>query len=280
MRIQKGFLDGLAYLAYYLDTRHKKIARINLDFAYEGQLSEEERERIVKTCFKNLVHNVARFVRFFEVSQEKLLESIVFRNQQIVENALKEGRKIVFVSAHFGYWEIASLAAAARFLPCTVVGRPLEVEKLNTLLTQSRERYGVTMIGRKGALKSLIQALKRGQSIGLLVDQNTAENEGVLVDFFGKKARHAHTAGILARKFDATIIGIYCTIKEDETFEVHFHGPIETPKTNDADRDVFESVQAQAAMTEKVIRENPSQWFWFHRRWKNQYEEMYRAQGC
>lgn len=275
--VSRAFFRGVAFLLYHLDKRRKHVAYINLDFAYDGKLSSEEKRAIVKGCYENLALNLLIFMKNLSLSREALLNQVNFENTDVIEDAIRQNRKIVFITAHYGFWEIVSLSVCARFLPAAVVGRPLGIPSLDRILIQSRERFGVQILDRKGALKGLIKALKEGKGVGMLVDQNTASQEGILIDFFGKKARHVPTAAVLARKFDAVIIPVFVESEDKKHFRVRFEEPIETSKSDDADKDILESVQKQAAVTERIIRQNPKEWFWFHRRWKNQYEEIYQG---
>jgi len=270
------FLNLLYHIAYVIDKRHKKIARVNLDFAFEGRLDKKERERIVKRCYKNLVYNLADFVKNQGISAEELKKKIKIENEHYVKEALKKGEKIIFITAHYGNWELAALVIGAFFAPLTGVGRKLDSSIMNKILKKNREQFDIEMLDKKGAIKGLMKALKEGRAVGLLVDQNTAEDEGILVDFFGKKARHTPSAALLARKFDALIIPLFIKTYDFKTYTVTFYEPIKTSKSEDQKRDIFLSTQAQAAVTERVIREKPDEWFWFHRRWKNQYEHIYK----
>jgi KDO2-lipid IV(A) lauroyltransferase len=122
----------------------------------------------------------------------------------------------------------------------------------------------------------MITVLKNNRMLGLLVDQNTSKNEGILVDFFGKSVRHTPSAAILARRFDALIIPAFITTDDYSDYKITFYEPIKTEKTEDKDKDILDSVQKQAKITEDIIREKPEAWFWLHKRWKNQFEECYK----
>lgn len=274
--IMRGIFKGIAQLLYRIDKRRKKIAYINLDFAYGDSLSQQKKTEIVKACYENLTLNLLEFIRNLEIDKETFLQKITYKNLDIVEQAMREEKKIIFITAHYGFWEFTP-PAIAMLCPVTGVGRPLGIGVLDEVLRASREKFGVRLLDRKGAMKGMIKSLKENRNIGILVDQNTASNEGILIDFFGKKARHVPTAAVLARKFDALIIPAFIDSEDKEHFTFTFYEPIVTAKSDDAEKDILESVQKQADITEKVIRQNPKEWFWFHRRWKNQYEEIYQG---
>jgi KDO2-lipid IV(A) lauroyltransferase len=265
----------IALLACFVDKRHVRIAKVNLDLAFEEQKSDEEKYAIIKKCYQNLLFSLTDFIKNQGISKEKLLNKVTFHNDHILQDALDKNQKIILVTAHYGNWELLPLSLAAKFGPLTGVGRNLDSTAMDMILLQNREQFNIEMLDKKGAMKDMIRAVKNGRMLGLLVDQNTSEKEGLLIDFFGKKARHTPSAAILARRFETSVIPAFITTEDHLHYHITFYEPILTPKTEDKDRDIQQSVQAQAAITEKVIRAKPEEWFWLHQRWKNQYEHLY-----
>ena len=275
-RVMYGVMKGIASLIYFFDKKHRKIAQVNLDLAYGDSLTQEEKEHIIKACYTNLVLSLVDFVKNQGISREALLKKVTFRNDAVLADALEQGRKVILITAHYGNWELVALSIAAKYGEMTIIGRELDSPGMNAVLKQNREQFDIELIDKKGAMKSMIAALKQGRMLGLLVDQNTSENEGLLIDFFGKPARHTPSAAILSRRFDALIIPVFITTEDHLHYELTFYDPIETEKTDDKERDILDSVQKQADITEEVIRKRPEEWFWLHQRWKNQFEERYR----
>jgi len=271
-----AFAKMLARLIYMFDKKHRKIAEVNLALAYGDTLSPKEKEKIIKSVYLNLVLSLVDFVRNQGISREKLLEKVTFKNDAVLEQALKAGRKVILVTAHYGNWELVALSIAAKFGKMTIIGRDLDAPRMNEILKENREQFDIELIDKTGAMKSMIAALKNDRMLGLLVDQNTAENEGLLIDFFGKPARHTPSAAILARRFDAVIIPVFMTTEDHAHYTLTFYDPIETERTEEKENDILRSVQKQATITEKVIRTKPEEWFWLHQRWKNQFEEYYQ----
>ena len=266
----------LARGASRFDRRHTHIARVNLDLAFGETLPVKEKERIVRRTYENLMVVALDTILNQGAGKEQILSKVTFENEAILEEALHSGKPIIFVTAHYGNWELGTLAIAARFTPISVVGRPLDWGWANRILVATREQFGVRMIPKRKAMKKMIGVLKNKGALGLVVDQNTASKEGVLIDFFGHRARHTPAAAILARKFDAVVIPVYSRTEDYRHWTVTFREPIPMEKSDDIDSNILRHVQQQAEITEKVIREKPDEWFWLHQRWKNQYEKLYR----
>ncbi len=276
--VHRTMIRLTARTAKALDRRHTHIARVNLDLAFGDTMSREEKERIIVRSYENLMI-VALDTLFNQgASREAILSKVTFEHEEILHQALQSGKPILFVTAHYGNWELGTLAIAAKFhIPLSVVGRPLDWAWADRILRATREQFGVRMIPKQNAMKAMIRAMKAGEALGLVVDQNTASKQGELIDFFGHKARHTPAAAILARKFDAVVIPVFSRTENDRHWTVTFHTPLPVRKSDDPDADILDQIRRQAAVTEKVIRQKPDEWLWLHQRWKNQYEELYRV---
>jgi len=274
--IVEGFLNFIVFVIYSIDKKHKRIAKVNLDLAFEGKKSEEDKELIIKSCYKNIVYNLADFVRNQGASKEEVLNKVTFKNEHFFQEALKAGKKVILVTAHYGNWELLSLSIAAKFTPLSIVGRDLDSNVMNEILTANREQFNVELLSKSGAMKGMMKALKANRVVGILVDQNTKNEEGILIDFFDKKARHTPSAAVLSRKFDALLVPAFIKTQDNENYEVEFYEPFVTQNSDDKEKDLLECVMKQAEVTQQVIEDKPDEWFWLHQRWKNQYEELYK----
>ncbi|WP_333804557.1 lipid A biosynthesis lauroyl acyltransferase [Sulfurospirillum sp.] len=268
-------INIFAAIGYRIDKKHNKIAKVNLDLAFENRMSEERKIEIIKQCYKNLLYLLKDFIENQTISKEKLLQKVTFHNEQIYLEALKLKKGVIFQTAHYGNWELMSLAVGAKFGPISIIGRELDSCAMNSILEKNRQRFNVTLLDKKGAMRGILKALKNGESVGLLVDQNTAEKEGVLIPFFGKLVRHTPAAAQFAKKTDCIIIPAFMTTQDHEHFDLTFYDPI-LPPLDDSEQSLIDSIQAQANITQRTIEKKPDEWFWFHRRWKNQYEELYK----
>ena len=273
--ILNPLLNLFAWFAYTVTPKHQKIARVNLDLAFEDSKTQEEKEQIVKQCYKNLVYNLADFVRNQGIPKKELAKKVSFKNEHFIKNALKDNKKIIIMTAHYGNWELLGLAISAFLHPMTTVGRELDSKVMNEILKKNRTQLNMDVISKKGAIKGMISALKRDRIVGILVDQNTSSEEGILIDFFGKKARHTPSVALLAKKFDAVIMPVFITTNDHQNYLVKFEEPFMYEDTGDKKKDILSCVQKQANVTQKIIEQKPDEWFWLHRRWKNQYEYRY-----
>lgn len=274
--VLKKVVRILSHIAYTVDAKHRRIAEVNLDFAFDGAMSEAQKKEIILCSYENLLKNLVGVVTNLEASAEDILGKCEYEGVGIVEKLVKEGKKIVFATAHYGNWEALGKAVTVRTgVKMVAVGRELDSKAMNKIITASRERFGTEVISKHGAMRKLVKALKEDKTVGILVDQNTADDEGLLVNFFGKEARQTPVLSVLARRFDAAIVPTFCEYSGFDRYKLTFYEPIYCSVTEDIDADILACTQAQSDAIETQVRKNPNVWFWFHKRWKNRYEEIY-----
>jgi KDO2-lipid IV(A) lauroyltransferase len=232
----------------------------NLNIAFGDTISEQEKKSIIQKAYKNLLIYLSDFIYNTGISKDELLKKVNFENRDIVDRY--KDKNIIFITAHYGNWELLSLAIGAFIKKITIVGRDLDSQVMQKILKHHREQFDIELVSKKGAIKNLIKAINNNRTIGLLVDQNTSDRDGIIVNFFGKEVRHTPTAMLLANKFDAVVIPAFITTDDYKNYTIRFYEPVT-------------STQEESDIIERVVREKPEEWFWFHRRWKNRYSELY-----
>jgi len=177
-----------------------------------------------------------------------------------VESALAKGQGIIFLTPHLGCFEITSLYYG-QFHPITVLFRPPRQIWLMPLIRQGRQRGKVSLAPANAqGVKLLLQALKRGEAIGILPDQAPHEGEGEWVPFFGRPAYTMTLASKLAEKSGAQVLMAFGErLANGRGYHIHIkpieQGGINTPALLNLE-------------IEKAIAECPSQYMWIYNRYK------------
>lgn len=275
-QFRKRFFLLLAWCAYHVDMKHRKVIRQNLRFVYGASIDEAFIDTIARYCYKNLLLNFMQVVENRHLPVESILEKVTMEPSAIVDLARQSGRPIVFATGHFGRWELAGAVSSALIKPTMIVYKEMNNLRFQEYLTESRSRFRIRSVEKNGAVKHLVKQLKEGLSISLLVDTNLSAKDGVMVDFFGRPTRTTATTAYLARKFDALIIPAFLVTDDEERFTLKFYDPITVARTDDEEADIREATQKQARALEQAVREYPQLWFWCHRRWKTDFPEIYR----
>lgn len=265
----RQIVNFIAFLAYFIDKKHKKIILANLNLAYEDQISNEKKIEICKKCYKFFANFGIDFLKNQNLTKEEILNKINFENPQILQDALNSGRGVILQTAHFGNWELASIAIASKFGAISVIGRKLDSEAMDKIIIKSRTQIGVELIQKSNAAKNSLKALKQGRILGILTDQNTIKSEGVEVLFFGKKVLHTPAASVFAQKTGALIVPSFIFENTIKFFE-----PIDIKKFDKSDA-ILKATQLQSDATQQAILQIPQNYFWFHKRFKAFYGEIY-----
>lgn len=269
-------MRGLAWFAYTVSKKHQNIIHNNLDLAFNHTLNKEEKKEIGIAAFMNLIDTTFGIIRRDDMRKSDVLKNVTFENEAIIQAYQKAGKPFILVTGHYGNWELLSQSVAIYFdLTLVGVGRELDSKKMDEILIKNRERFNVEMVYKKGAMKGCIKAIAQKKTVGILVDQHLSPTQSIDVNFFGHKATHTPIASILARKFGIDLIPAFIATEDYKHYTVTIYPAIEHVKTDHQEEDLKLMTQAQAAAMEKVIRKDPKQWFWMHKRWRDYAPELY-----
>ena len=277
--VLKGFLKSLASAFYHLDKKHTNIMRVNLKMCF-ATLKDDEIERLIKKNYYNFALFGAEFLLNQNTTKEQILSKISFENEELFNSVLSQNRPIIVQTAHYGNWELFSLAMAARYGAVSIIGRALDSAKMNEILSANRTRFDIELIEKKSAVKQALKALNNRRLLGILVDQNTAKNEGLECEFFSHKIMHTHAASVFASKSGAIIIPAFIERDEskDDRFKIVFYEPIDMQvlsQNHSKEEALRLATQAQSAATAAQIRKKPDEYFWMHKKFKCFYENSY-----
>jgi len=268
-------VKGLAYLWYRLDRRHREIVRRNLAFAYGDELSPAERERLAREVFGSFVRFGWEMAVLLLAPLSYLKKRVVVVGEEHYVAALKKGRGLVAMAAHAGNWEYTVMGYGLNYRRVAVVARELDQPLGRRLAHYLRERGGNWMVNKQRGLKDILSHLNKNRVVGIVIDQNTADQEGMLVDFFGHPARTTPVAALLARR-GVPVLPSLSRRLPDGRHLLMFFPELPFEKTGDVEVDIRKHLTLQNQVIEAWVRQEPSQWLWLHRRWKNQFPELYK----
>ena len=267
----------LAFSYMKLNKKRFHVVMTNLNLAFGESKTKEEKLEIAKKCYYNFAKYLGiNFILNQNTTKQKVLEKVSFKNEHNLLEALKLNRPIIVTTAHFGQWELFSLAMAARFGTVSVLGRKLDSKSMDKILSANRSQFDVELIDKDGGAKDILKALKARRIVGILVDQNTAPKDGIKVKFFDKDVLHTPAASVLAQKTNALIINAFIYQKDENISEICFSPAIDINKF-DKEEVVQKVTQMQCSACEEMVRSRPEEYFWFHQRFKRFYENEYKC---
>lgn len=254
-------------IAGRFDRRHTTIARENLRAAFGDAMTDEERERILRACWRHFGRITFDALAFPQLDRDALGSTLKIVGEENVRAALARGRGALIFSAHFGHWEAGACAMGLLGIPFAGIARPLDNPALDKRLIELRKATGNEVIPKRRAVRETMRALGRGSGVAILIDQD-AGKDGVFVPYFGRLASTTPTLALLALRTEAPIVPVFARVEPGGTISVHIEPVVEARPTSDRDADILRLTAECTAIIERWTRESPEQWLWMHRRWK------------
>jgi KDO2-lipid IV(A) lauroyltransferase len=264
--------QSLAGLAFHLAKRQRRAGLRNLQLAFPN-LSQAEQEKILRGCFRNLGRLLVEFTHFPELNNSNISRFVVHDGLENYLEGVRRGKGVIFMTAHFGSWELSSFAHALYGYPLKFVVRPIDNLCVEQLISGYRTLSGNVPIQRRSAARDILKALRQNEPVGILFDQNTTRSEGVFAEFFGLTAATTPSIALFALRTGAAVVPGF--LIWDESLQKHrlrLDPPVELIETGDIEHDVLENTKRFNQILEEYIRRYPDQWLWIHRRWKTRPE--------
>ena len=258
----------LGWLAYKIDKRHRLVAVENLQKAFPGRYTAAEIDAIVRRVyvhFCTLLIEIMHMPRRFHLHNYK--KKIVLREPRRILEVLLADRPILFVTGHFGNWEMAGYVVGLFGFKTHAIARPLDNPYLDDFLRAFRERTGQKLLAKHGDFDQMEKILADGGLLATLADQDAGQR-GLFVDFFGRPASTHKAVALLALEHKVPLV-VVGTPKVDGKFSIWMVDVIYPEDYEHAPDPVREITQHFTTGLETMIRETPEQYFWVHRRWKH-----------
>ena len=258
----------LAGAVYHLHPRLRRVGLRNLEIAMP-ELPLRERRRIVRGVFRSLGRLLAEFCLFPRYSRESVSQIAVYEGFENFDAAQRRGKGVMFLTAHLGGWEVGSFVHSVHGHPLRIVMRPLDNSYINTLVDRYRTLHGNQTFSKDDFARGLLAAMKAGETVGLLMDQNMTPPQGIFVPFFGVQACTASGIARMALHTDAAVVPAF-TIWDEvlRKYRVHFDPPLTLVRTDNTEADIVANTAMFNNVLEQYVRKYPDQWLWVHRRWK------------
>jgi Kdo2-lipid IVA lauroyltransferase/acyltransferase len=271
-RAARAFAIAIAQLVYLLHVRLRRVGMRNLELAFPEK-SIPERKRILRGEFTSLGRQLAEVCQFPKYALENVEQVVVYDGLENFERAFARGKGVLFLTAHFGGWELSAFTHSLHSHWLHVVMRPMDNEYLDSLIRSYRTMHGNRVVPKDDFVRGLLGAMKAGEVVGILMDTNMTPPQGIFVDFFGIPACTASGLARIAMRTDAAVVPTF-TIWDEEMkkYRLRFDPAMELVRTGDLEADIAANTQNFTKVIEDYVRKYPEQWLWVHRRWKTRPE--------
>jgi len=276
-------LGGLiARTAYYLHGRLRRVGYRNLELAMP-ELGPAERKSIAKTVFLNMGLMLGEFSQFPKLNRENIEEIVVYDGFENYQRAASSGRGVLFLTGHFGVWELCAFAHGVFGNRLNFLVRPLDNPWIDAMITHYRTLSGNRVIDKNNSVKPVLKALGEGEAVGFLADANTHPDQGVFCDFFGVPACSTTGLSVFALRTGAPVVpGFLLWDRELGKHRLRFDPEIPLIRTGDFKDDVRLNTARFTKVIEDYSRRYVDQWLWIHKRWKTRPDgepDIYAASG-
>jgi KDO2-lipid IV(A) lauroyltransferase len=259
---------ALAQVVYLLHARLRRVGMRNLAMAFPEK-SEAERARILRGEFSSLGRQLAEVCQLPRYTLENVENVVVYDGFEHYEQAKARGKGVLFLTGHFGAWELSAFSHSLHGHWMHIVVRPMDNVYLDRLIRSYRTMHGNKTVAKDEFVRGLISAMKAGEVVGILMDTNVTPPQGVFVDFFGIPACTASGLARIALRTDAAVIpGFTIWDKSLGKYRLRFDPIVELIRTGNLEADIQANTQKFTKIIEDYVRQYPEQWLWVHRRWK------------
>jgi Kdo2-lipid IVA lauroyltransferase/acyltransferase len=275
--LARAFGISLGMLVYVAHPRLRRVGKRNLDLAFPAGTAKgktrKEKKRILRGVYVNLGRQLAEFCLFPRYTKDNVGRVAVYEGFQNFAEAEARGQGVVFLTAHLGGWEVSSFAHSLYGHPMNIVMRPLDNPLVDAMVDHYRTLHGNRTFPKQDFARGLLTALRKGETVGILMDTNMTPPQGAFVDFFGIPACTATGLARVAVHTEAAVVPAFGVWdKHLGKYKICFEPALKLVSTGDDEADALANTALFTKTIESYAAKHPDQWLWVHRRWKTRPE--------
>ncbi|WP_231036068.1 lysophospholipid acyltransferase family protein [Pectinatus sottacetonis] len=265
-----GKVLGILYFRCIAKERNRAIKQMRASL----DNSESEAAELVKKSFINMGQSFLEILYTPRLNKANINDFVAPEGLEKVKNALAEGHGVVLLTGHVGNWEWLAASLAFNGMPTTTIVKPQPNSQHTRILNEYREMVGVEVFARgTSELLAAARALKKGKILGFLADQDAGPG-GAFIKFLGRTASTPLGPAVFAHKFSSPVIPMFIVRRNDGKHRLIVGNVMRYKDSGNIDDDLLTFTREMTAFVEKVIRENPTQWLWFQKRWNTKPNEQ------
>lgn len=261
----------LGTLAYYILHQARHIVLGNLTRCFPEKKPRQIKE-IAKEVFSNQGKNLFEVLSLSKIDLSNVRNIVTAGGLDNLTDAFEQKKGVLILGAHIGNWELLGVYLSLVGYPINVIARRIYDERLNKILVDIREAKGIRCILRDESSHQVLRCLRKNQSLGVLIDQDT-KVQGVFVDFFNRLAYTPQGLATIALRSGAVVVPGFI-VRESNKHKIIIKERIKLKRSGNETQDIKDNTQEFTKIIESMIRSYPSQWVWMHERWKTRPEDI------
>jgi KDO2-lipid IV(A) lauroyltransferase len=257
----------LGRLALKLLPERRRLTRDNMERALP-ELDVAELDQLVRKNFEQVGASAMEMLRLdlFRSGGEDLARYFDIEGEEHLRQAADMGRGVLMLTAHLGFWEAGFFVAPELGYPTSAVAKPMKNPLVDAYFTSLRETFGGEVLNSKKGARRILNSLKQGKAVAILLDQHISPPGSIETEFFGRKAYTTTAITNLAMKYGVPVVPMFNLRESDDRYRLWIEKPLLLE--GEGEQAVAENTQLLTMIIENAIRRDVSQWFWMHRRWR------------
>ncbi|RLD57678.1 MAG: lauroyl acyltransferase [Bacteroidetes bacterium] len=257
--------DLLGFVLYRIVGYRKEVVYENLRKSFPD-LSEGKIKRLVRLSYRNLSDVMVETLKGFSLTKRNVLKRHRFINPEIVDPFIKNGQSFIVTASHYNNWEWGGLSIPLQ-IDCDVAVfyKPLSSKRMDSVIKKNRQRTGIEMVSFFKTAATFKKYKDRPTAYFLVADQSPSNaRKSYWIDFFGRETAFLHGPELYAKSYNLPVL--YADMKRVKRgyYEIELSVLVDNP----SGLEEGEITKRFAAKLEDVVRKQPENWLWSHKRWK------------
>jgi KDO2-lipid IV(A) lauroyltransferase len=267
LKLSRKFSIILALFFFYIIPIRKNVTIENLTRAFP-EYSSHKIKKIAFQCYQSFAITLIEILYLPWMTSEKMEKIIKINNINFVKEKYQQGDGLILMSAHFANWEYMAISCGLQMqIPFSVVVKDQRNVLVNRWMNKYRTKWGNKIVPLGISIRQIYKTLKEKKIVAMVADQRGAR-DGIRVNFFGRKASVYAGPAMLALKTQTPILYGIAIRQPDYSYTSEFVEIQTKDLTGSDDEKIIELSQRLTDYLEDIIRRNPEQWLWMHKRWK------------
>lgn len=269
MSFSRWTAEGLAFIAGRVIRYRRGVIIDNLLNAFPEK-SREEIDRLIPGIYRHFMYLWVEMLQTWRLNSPRYMRNLADEGTKKLKKVIQSGKPVILATGHLGNFEWLGWYMA-KFIPnLNAIMKPLHNPYLNNFIIKSRLKMGIKLIFTgENAFKEGLKALRENESLAIVGDQDAGER-GIYVNFLNRPASTATGTALYHKRTGTSVF--YCSFRRTGfgKFVISARELMVPIDSKAKKADIFSITQKYTELLEKDVRDYPEQYFWTHRRWKNQ----------
>lgn len=254
------------WLAYLIDYRGRSTAHQNLRAAFaDDHITPDQVRRVAMASYQNFARTFLDLFWSARLTPEEYSRLVTLHWQDPTTPELARKGGSLWVSPHFGNFELMNLAVGVACFPLVTIAQNFKNETLTGVFAKLRQGTGNLIIPQQGAMLRIVKELKRGGHASLLTDLNVKPGRSAgVIECFGLKTCVTTLHTSLAQRLSLPVIPSICLPQVDGTYRCWFAAPMFSQDYS-SPREMAQAVWDRFMPS---LREMPEGWLWMYKHWR------------